>query len=168
MNKIFSLSFVLLFSRVFCQRKDVLPKTESLYASSLFRMNQGLEGGPRLESLENISSVSICLLNCMKRKPDCKSFNWGNGECVLMSDSVCFNETLLLTRKEGYAYYDIMDSPDFEVGFHCFSISIKGLFSIWHAKYKLDIICLEMSKILILDNNYMRNRPCSKINPFHP
>ena len=115
MNILCVVSFVSLISYVFCQKKDLLPKRETLYASSLFRMNRVLDGVPQLESLKNVPSVSICLLNCMKRLPDCKSFNWGNGDCVLMSDSLCLNETLTLTEKEGYAYYDIMESPDFEV-----------------------------------------------------
>ena len=68
-----------------------------------------VEGIPELDSLENISSVSICLANCMKRKLDYKSSNWGNGECVLMSHSVCANESLLLTPKEDFVYYAIMD-----------------------------------------------------------
>ena len=115
MMRFLQIVFVSIFSCVVSQKKDLIPKPETLYASSLFRMNQVLEGVPQLERLENVSSVSVCLLNCMKRKADCKSFNWGYGECVLMSDSVCFNETLLLTPREGYAYYDIMDSPDYEV-----------------------------------------------------
>ncbi|XP_054157811.1 C-type lectin domain family 4 member E-like [Oppia nitens] len=106
--------FTLSIGAVLAQRKPDINKAETLYASSLFRMNQVLEGIPYLHVVENVSSVSTCLLNCMKRKPDCKSFNWGNGTCMLMSDSICFNETLLLTRKEGYAYYDIMDAPDSE------------------------------------------------------
>jgi len=124
---------------IFCQKKDSIPKVETLYASSLFRRNQILEGMPELDSLENISSVSICLFNCMKRKPDCKSFNWGNGECVLMSDSVCANESLLLTPKEGFAYYDVMDSPDFEVN------------QILYHYYILNIIILEVFSLFNFD-----------------
>ncbi|CAG2164101.1 unnamed protein product [Oppiella nova] len=97
------------------QRKDQSQKPETQYASSLFRMNQVLEGVPFLQTVQNVTSVSLCLMNCMKLKPNCKSFNWGrNGDCQLMSDSVCFNETLLLTSREGYAYYDLMDTPDYE------------------------------------------------------
>ena len=107
--------FIPFLSLVLSQKKDLTPKPETLYASSLFRVNQILEGVTELDSYGNLSSVSRCLLICMKRKPDCKAFNWGNGECVLLTDSVCFNETLLLTPKDGYAYYDIMDSPDNEV-----------------------------------------------------
>ena len=136
MNILCVLSFVSLISCAFCQKKDLLLKPETLYASSLFRMNRVLNGVPQLESLENVSSVSICLLNCMKRKPDCKSFNWGNGDCVLMSDSVCFNETLMLTEKEGYAYYDIMESPDFEV----IEINIFNQFLCFIMKFPIEVM----------------------------
>lgn len=97
------------------KHKELLPKPGTLYASSLFRRNQVLDGVPEIENFTQISSVSTCLLYCLKNKPDCKSFNWGNGECTLLIDSICANETLFLTRKIGYSYYDIMDSPEFEV-----------------------------------------------------
>ena len=103
------------------QRKDS-HRIESQYASSLFRQNQILEGVPVIETLGNVSAVSVCLLSCMRHKSDCKAFNWGDSQCVLMSDSVCANESLGLTRKPGFSYYDIMDSPEFEV-----SQSIRNL-----------------------------------------
>ena len=96
-----------------CMGKDVL-RVEGQYASSLFRRNQVLEGVPTL-TLTNITTVSHCLITCLKHKSDCKSFNWGDGVCDLMSDSICSNETLLLTPKQGFSYYDLMDGPEFEV-----------------------------------------------------
>ena len=92
-----------------------MAKIETIYASSLFRQNQVLEGVPVLEAIDNVSSVSLCLIHCMKRSADCRAFNWGNNKCLLMSDSVCANESLVLTPKRGFSYYDIMDNPDFEV-----------------------------------------------------
>ncbi len=104
----------LLMPLIECQRKESL-KFESQYASALFRQNHILESVTQIDIITNVSLRSHCLLNCLKRKPDCKSFNWGNGVCILMSDSLCANDSLILVPKQDFAYYDVMDSPDFEV-----------------------------------------------------
>ncbi|CAG2117858.1 unnamed protein product, partial [Medioppia subpectinata] len=96
------------------QRKEMF-KMESQYASSLFRTNRMLEGVPQLVTYYNVSTVSHCVITCLKHTSGCKSLNWGSGgECTLLSDSICANETLELTEKHGFAYYDLMDAPEFE------------------------------------------------------
>lgn len=99
---------------IYCQKREAV-RLEAQYASSLFRRNQVLEGVPIIEAIGNVSAVSVCLSVCMRHKTDCKAFNWGQSHCYLMSDSVCANESLRLTPKPGFNYYDIMDSPEFEV-----------------------------------------------------
>ena len=108
-------TFIVFIQLRLCQKKDVSLKPETSYASSLFRKNRKLEGVPEIANYTNVASLSMCLVACMKKKPDCKAFNYGNRECTLLIDSVCANDTLELTPTHGYSYYDIMDSPDFEV-----------------------------------------------------
>ncbi|XP_054160809.1 C-type lectin domain family 4 member E-like [Oppia nitens] len=97
-----------------CQRRDSL-KVDTLYGSSLFRKNHILDGGvTEYLIITNITKVSHCLIYCNQYKTQCKSFNFGNNTCILMTDSVCANETLLLTPKPGFDYFDIMDTPEFE------------------------------------------------------
>lgn len=110
--------FILASNTAFAARKEVTnPGDLSLYANSLFRQNQALLEVPIVNTLQlQHNTAAKCLLHCMKAK-GCQSYNYGaeEGLCVLLADSLCANETLALTPKPGFNYFDLTANPKPEV-----------------------------------------------------
>lgn len=93
---------------------------ESLYGSSLFRSGHLLDrAGLELSRAADLG-LHHCLLSCMQqqsRPSACKAFNYAahNGTCILLVESLCANETYELTEDHHFSYFDLLNSPDYEV-----------------------------------------------------
>ena len=70
-----------------------------------------------LARYEEMDRLYHCLIACMQSKTyGCKAFNYGiNGTCILLAESLCANETYVLTENDQFNYYDLMATPDYEV-----------------------------------------------------
>ena len=90
---------------------------DTMYGSSLYREEHRLDVDDELIRYDNIGRLHECLHSCLLNRPYCRSFNYSptNGTCILLSDTLCGNETLLLTPDLEFSYYDVMNSPDEEV-----------------------------------------------------
>ncbi|KAI2802167.1 Proprotein convertase subtilisin/kexin type 9 [Blomia tropicalis] len=89
---------------------------DTMYGSSLYREGHRLDVDDELIRYDNIGRLHECLHSCLLNRPYCRSFNYSptNGTCILLSDTLCGNETLLLTPDLEFSYYDVMNSPDEE------------------------------------------------------
>lgn len=86
--------------------------TKGFYGTALYRK----DGILAVEPIQNITGVSLveCLTIC-HNNTDCKAFNYGQKNCMLLDSTLCDKVNVHLRETPGYNYYDLVETPTVEV-----------------------------------------------------